>query len=162
MEWAEVVEHPILRDLPFKIELDKRGQIIMNPVKIGHSLFQGRISFLLQTMRPEGLVMAECAIKTRQGTKAADVAWASMGRVKVIHKEADASIAPEVCVEVVSMSNTKSEMAKKRKLYFEQGAQEVWVCDEYGKVSFYNPAGELALSVLFPDFPARVELNIPA
>jgi Uma2 family endonuclease len=105
--------------------------------------------------------MVECAIRTRQGTKVADVAWASMERVKVIHKEADASVAPEVCVEVVSMSNTRSEMAKKRKLYFEQGAREVWECDEYGKMRFYGPVGELKRSALFPDFPARIELNIP-
>ena len=31
MEWREIVEHPSLKDLPFKIETNERGQIIMTP-----------------------------------------------------------------------------------------------------------------------------------
>lgn len=37
MRWEEVCEHQQLQDLPFKIELNKWGQIIMSPVKIKHS-----------------------------------------------------------------------------------------------------------------------------
>lgn len=32
MEWREVVEHPSLKDLPFKIETNEWGKIIMAPV----------------------------------------------------------------------------------------------------------------------------------
>lgn len=161
MEWHEVIAHPSLRDLPFKIELNERGEIVMNPVKIGHSLYQGRLSFLMQTMRPDGLVLTECAIRTRRGVKAADVAWVSLERAGVIHRETDASEAPEVCVEVVSQSNSEREMRRKRELYFERGAQEVWFCDEYGIMRFYSPALRLERSVWFPDFPLRVELPLP-
>ncbi len=52
MNWAEVVAHPSLQDLPFKIETDERGQIIMNPVKINHSVYQGRIVGLIKSFRP--------------------------------------------------------------------------------------------------------------
>jgi hypothetical protein len=31
MQWAEVVEDPNLKDLPYKIELNEYGQIIMTP-----------------------------------------------------------------------------------------------------------------------------------
>jgi Uma2 family endonuclease len=160
MQWAEVVANPALRDLPFKIELNEYGAIVMNPVKPGHSFYQGEISFLLRTMRSDGRALAECAISTRKGTKVADVAWVSLARAEVIQNETEASVAPEVCVEVVSMSNSSHEMKAKKKLYFEQGAQEVWVCDEYGYMTFHNPDGKLARSEMFPDFPQRVELPL--
>ena len=160
MEWSEVVEHPILRDLPFKIELNEFGEIIMNPVKIGHSMYQSEISRLMGNMRRDGVTLVECAIKTRKGTKAADVAWASLAWAELMQNETDASTAPEVCVEVVSMGNTKREMNTKKRLYFEKGAQEVWFCNEYGNMTFYNAPWQLTRSELFPDFPSRVELPL--
>jgi Uma2 family endonuclease len=156
MDWAEVVNHPSLQDLPFKIETNEFGEIIMNPVKIGHSIYQGEISSLMKTMRPEGVVMVECAIRTRKGTKVADVAWATMEVIEKIKDETDASIAPEICVEVISMSNTNKEMRAKRQLYFEKGAKEVWTCDEYGEINFFNESGEIEKSAWFPDFPKRI------
>ena len=59
MNWQEVIESPYLRNLPFKIETNEFGEIVMNPVKIGHSIFQSRISSLMQMMRPEGVSMVE-------------------------------------------------------------------------------------------------------
>ena len=156
MDWKEVVESPYLRDLPFKIETNEFGEIIMNPVKIGHSIYQGEISSLMKTMRPEGVAMVECAVRTRKGTKVADAAWASMDVIEKIKDETDASIAPEVCVEVVSMSNTRKEMSEKRELYFEKGANEVWICNEYGEVRFFDESGEIEKSKMFPDFPKQI------
>ncbi len=34
MNWAEVVAHPSLQDLPFKIETNENGQIVMTSQKI--------------------------------------------------------------------------------------------------------------------------------
>ncbi len=42
MNWQEVCEHPSLQNLPFKIELDEYGNIVMSPVKIYHSLYTRR------------------------------------------------------------------------------------------------------------------------
>jgi antitoxin component YwqK of YwqJK toxin-antitoxin module len=47
-------------------------------------------------------------------------------------------------------------MLQKCKLYFEQGAKEVWICDEYGVVKFYDESGKLDQSKMFPDFPLKV------
>ncbi len=69
---------------------------------------------------------------------------------------ASCSVAPEICVEVVSASNTAEEMAHKRKLYFEAGAAEVWFCDEQGAVQFFSVKGTLKRSRLCPKFPVRV------
>lgn len=155
MQWQEVCEHPNLQNLPFKIELNERGQVVMSPVKVYHSALQGRISRLL----PEtGVILPECAIATQKGTKVADIAWCSEQRFKVIKQEAECSIAPELCIEVVSSSNTKLEMEEKRELYLSAGAMEVWICNENGHVQFFDAGGALDKSNLIPDFPNLVRV----
>lgn len=158
MEWSEVVAHPSLRDLPFKIELNENGQIVMTPVKIKHSVHAGKISRFMVQSRDDGEALSECAIDTRLGTKVADVAWASFEMLERIKLETSASVAPEVCVEVLSKSNTDKEMREKRKLYFERGALEVWMCDESGTLRFFNAKRELKSSQLFPQFPNKIEV----
>ncbi len=155
MQWQEVCEHPSLQNLPFKIELNEKGQIIMSPVKVYHSAFQGRISQLLPTY---GVVLAECAIKTAKGTKVADIAWCSEQRFKQIERETECSIAPEVCIEVLSFSNTITEIEEKRMLYLAAGALEFWVCRENGTMAFFDASGLLKASRLIPDFPQIVKI----
>ncbi len=160
MNWQEVCAHPSLQNLPFKIELNSRGQIIMSPAKIAHAAYQGEITFQLRLLGSHlGKVLTECAVATPQGTKVADVAWASRARFTIIKGETECSVAPEICVEVVSASNTQEEMKEKRALYLAQGAQEVWFCDEYGTIRFYDEQGELAQSTMFPTFLRRIELD---
>ena len=158
MNWQEVCEHPSLKDLPFKIELDELGKIIMSPVKIYHSILQGEIEFILRSLLKEGRTLPECAIKTSKGTKVADVAWVSLDLLSKIKGETEASIAPEICVEVISDSNTQKEMAEKRQLYFEAGAIEVWMCNESGAVSFFNAEQQLTRSLLVPEFPEKISV----
>ena len=158
MNWQEVCEHPSLKNLPFKIELDELGKIIMSPVKIYHSILQGEIEFILRSLLKGGKTLPECAIKTSKGTKVADVAWASLDVLSKIKDETEASIAPEICVEVISSSNTKKEMVEKRQLYFEAGAIEVWMCNENGDMSFFNAKQPLTRSLLVPEFPEKIEL----
>ena len=158
MNWQEVCEHPSLKNLPFKIELDEYGQIIMSPVKLYHSALQIRIAVILERLLKNGIALSECAIKTSKGTKVADVAWVSSAIWTKIKGETEASIAPEICVEIISSSNTKNEMVEKRQLYFEAGAIEVWMCNESGAVSFFNAKQQLTRSVLVPEFPEKVEV----
>ena len=42
MNWQEVCNHKSLQDLPFKIELNNQGQVLMSPVKVYHSLFKAK------------------------------------------------------------------------------------------------------------------------
>ena len=64
------------------------------------------------------------------------------------------TLAPEICVEVMSDSNTGEDMEEKRELYLESGAQEVWgVADE--EVRFFGRE-ELEHSELIPDFPKQL------
>ncbi|MCP4111826.1 MAG: Uma2 family endonuclease [Desulfobacteraceae bacterium] len=157
MNWQEVCEHPNLQNLPFKIELDERGKIIMSPVKVNHSAYQGEISYLLRSMLKQGRTLPECAISTSKGTKVADAAWASRTRFEKIIHETECSVAPEICVEVISPGNTGKEINEKKELYFENGAEEVWICTNDGYMSFHIPGKEIERSV--PEFPKKIELE---
>ena len=157
MKWEEVCEDQQLQNLPFKIELNKWGQIVMSPVKIKHSFYQGRIQRLLESLLPTGEVMPECAINTSDGVKVADVVWCSDERFDQIQDEVSASIAPEICIEVKSIGNTLEEMEFKKKLYFEAQAMEVWICNEQGEITFYNQQNELTQSLLVPYFPTQIK-----
>lgn len=156
MNWQEVCEHPDLQNLPFKIELNEKGNIVMSPTKVYHSVFQGELAALLKAHRHEGKVLTECAIWTHRGTKVSDVAWASIITFQRIKHDVECSVAPEVCIEVLSSSNTGEEIADKRSLYFAQGAKEVWICDQDGTVTFYVPGAQVEASELFPAFPANI------
>ncbi|MEQ1635794.1 MAG: Uma2 family endonuclease [Methylococcales bacterium] len=158
MNWQEVCEHPNLQNLPFKIELDEYGKIIMSPVKIYHSILQGEIEFILRTLLKSGKTLPECAIKTSKGTRVADVAWVSLDLLAKIKNETEASCAPEICVEIISTRNTQKEMTEKRQLFFEAGAKEVWICSETGELSFFNAEHQLLHSELVPQFPEKIEL----
>jgi Uma2 family endonuclease len=157
MRWEEVCANRQLQDLPFKIELNKWGQIVMSPVKIKHAFYQGRIQRLLQSLLATGEVMPECAIDTSDGVKVADVVWCSDERFDLIQDRVSASIAPEICIEVKSSGNTLDEMAFKKQLYFEVQAIEVWICNEEGQLTFYDRHCELAQSLLVPNFPKQIE-----
>ena len=158
MNWQEVCEHPSLKDLPFKIELNEYGKIVMSPVKFDHSVFQGEIIRLFNALKQGGKAVVECAINTRKGTKVADVAWLSGERYKQNKHKTECIIAPEICDEVISSGNTESEIQEKRVLYFETGAEEVWTCEETGEMSFYNLTDKLEHSILVPDFPDHIEI----
>jgi Uma2 family endonuclease len=62
------------------------------------------------------------------------------------------TLAPEICVEVLSESNTAEEMEEKRAVYFDAGADEVWLVDLDGQVRFFGEA-EMEESVLAPGMP---------
>jgi Uma2 family endonuclease len=158
MNWQEVCASPHLRNLPFRIELNEYQQIVMSPLKVFHSLLQGKIERLLLALISEGEVFPECAIFTEQGTKVADVVWVSAKRLQQIKHEVECSIAPEICIEVMSDSNTLKEMDGKKALYFAQKAQEFWLCDQEGNVRFFDPQGELVSSGLVPGFPNKVSI----
>ena len=87
-----------------------------------------------------------------------DVVWISESRWSEIPEGAEAStVAPEICIEVLSDSNSETEMEMKRALYFDRGAEEVWTCDESGRIRFFDPSGELNASRLTPSFPSQVD-----
>lgn len=158
MTWAEVCADRSLHDLPYKIETNRLGQIVMSPAKINHSFYQGQVAGLLAKLLPKGVVLTESAIETPEGAKVPDVAWCTKALFRRIQDQVSTFEAPEICVEVWSWSNTHEEMTEKRQLYFNAGAQEFWMCSEKGQMTFFSPRGELVNSKLCPKFPRKIEL----
>ena len=159
MNWEQVCASPHLQDLPFKIETNRYGQVVMSPATNWHGRYQSSISILMcELTGVRERIFTECVIDTSEGTKVADVAWGSLEFLAAHKHEASYSKAPEICVEVVFPSNSEVELAEKRRLYFEQGAQEVWICDDAGTMFFFAPAGQLSQSQLIPEFPLSIEI----
>lgn len=156
LSWEEICHDPRFRDLPYKIETNARGQIVMSPTHQYHGALQNKIGTKLEIAHTEGVVVTESAIATSDGKKIADVAWYSAERWAQVKGELDASIAPEIAVEVHSPGNTEEEMTHKRALYFEAGAEEVWICDQEGTITFYDTDGERETSSRVPSFPDRI------
>ncbi len=156
--WEEVLADRRLSQLPFRIETNAYGQILMSPpASSGHSCRQGDIAFRLRQSLG-GRALPECPVSTLDGVKAVDVGWYSDERFAEVDGQPAFEIAPEICVEVLSPSNTDAEMHAKRKLYFEAGADEVWICELDGAMSYYhcdNPATARTNSPRCPDFPLR-------
>lgn len=57
MNWQEACEPPSLRNLPFKIELNEFGKIVMAPVRVNHSIYQAEIAHLMLLMCSDGKAM---------------------------------------------------------------------------------------------------------
>lgn len=153
MRWSEVIEDKTLADLPYKIEQDEWGNIVMSPASNKHGFIQTVLSMMLGQIGNQGIVFVECSIQTRQGVKVADVIGASKAFIASNGLETPYQQAPELCVEIRSPSNSDEELDNKKALYFAQGAQEVWICDETGQIRFFNSTMELNQSSLFVDFP---------
>jgi Uma2 family endonuclease len=66
--------------------------------------------------------------------------------------------APEICIEIISPSNSKKEIREKIELYTTQGALEVWTCDLEGTIRFYNAKSTLEKRNLITAFPKQLEM----
>ena len=158
--WVEILADKRLAELPFRIETNAYGQILMTPpASGGQSSKQGEIAFRLRELLG-GRSLPGCPISTMDGIKSADVGWYSSRLYAVVSGQPAFEIAPEICVEVLSPSNTKAEMELKRHLYFEAGAKEVWFCDTAGKLSFYWQQSidiPQTKSLMCPNFPRDIE-----
>ena len=159
MTWEEICDDPILADLPFKIESDRWGNVIMSPpAGADHSDYQGVILAALLRLLPKGYAQPEYPLRTNQGVKAIDVVWVSRERRRLKPKDSIVHLlAPEICIEVFSPSNSVAEIEGKTLLYFERGAQECWTCDGTGTMTFFDPTGPIKRSKLCPKFPVRIK-----
>jgi Uma2 family endonuclease len=155
MTWQDVLGDPSLQDLPYKIELDEKGRVLLSQTSRLESFLKVGLGDALRDHAPIGLRFLSAPIQTRLGVRVADAAW--MSRERYQNQTQDVlTVAPEICVEILSPSNTAVEMLEKSALYFEAGAVEVWTCDLQGNVKFFAPVGELERSVLVPNFPLLI------
>ena len=156
MTWQEVCDDKSLQNLIYKIELDQWGRIVMSPSNNQRGRQKTQIGSLLEKQLCDGVTIANCIIDTPYGTKVADVAWASDAFIQKYGYDTPYPVAPEICVEVKSLSNTAAELTEKIMLFLSQGAQEVWICDKDGNLAFHDHTGTIAQSKLAPAFPATI------
>jgi Uma2 family endonuclease len=156
--WSELLADSALARLPHRIETDRHGHILMSPAPApAHGNQQNEIGFLLRTFLPQRQVVTECPLSTSDGVKAIDVAWLAPHRHQEVLSVSCLVRAPEICVEVLSPSNTSEEISEKIALYFESGAREVWICEQ-GTMRFHFPAATEVRqsSEMCPDFPRDI------
>jgi hypothetical protein len=103
--------------------------------------------------------LCEAGVGTSEGVKVPDVV--AITRIRGIAYQEDSFFpeAPEMCVEVLSHSNSPEEIEEKRRLYAERGCREFWNCSEAGQMTFLDaksgrPMSEPATCPAFPGFIA--------
>ena len=157
--WAERVNDASLRDLPYKVELNAEGTIEMSPANNWHAAVQGHLAHFLRESLPGGMVFTECSILTVSGVRVPDVAWGSTEFVQDQGVSTPFGRAPEICVEVLSPSNSPKEIDAKVKAFLAAGAREVWLVHACECVSFFGPEGVLPRSAFVAE--VRIPASIP-
>lgn len=158
--WERVCRDPSLQDLPYKVETNQYGQIVLSPHSNVHSILQTAVTDLLRDHldRP-GRRAVQFAVDTPRGVKAPDVVWISEARLATKPSDSASSpVMPELCIEVLSASNTEAEIDEKCRLYLDGGADEVWTVQETGAVTFYDRDGAIPASRLVPSFPSTIDV----
>ncbi len=143
-------------DVPW--ETNGQGQLIVNPpIGLAHAKRADKLIAAVRRCLPDWQVWPEVGIHTADGIKAPNLAIAS----PVFTEETDSRgflvQAPEVCVEIMSPSNTWEEMRHKTSMYLAVGAEEVWICDESGALHFFDRSGRLPKSRRAQDLPDRLD-----
>jgi Uma2 family endonuclease len=109
------------------------GQVVtLTRPKMRHSRIQYRLVELLgPKAEAKGIVASEVPFRAlpEYDLRGADVAFVSQSRWDTADPEDNLQGSPEFVIEVLSRSNTKSEMREKAALYLSTGAQKFWVVD---------------------------------
>ena len=136
---------PLLANVPGKIELDICGRILMSPASNFHGVIQLRVGRRLEAL--PGTAMVEASVLTQIGVLVADVVWGSAAFIDDHGYKTPYPIAPEICVEVASPSNSTRELQDKVGAYLAAGATEAWVVYPQSKrVEIFTIAGLQARS----------------
>lgn len=143
-EYRELPDrHDVIQELHF-------GQVVtLSFPKMGHSKLQRRLLQLLQPLaESKGVVAAELPFRAlvEYDLRAADVAFVSQGRWDATEEDDNLHGSPELVIEVLSASNTKSEIREKAALCLSAGAEEFWVVDPKRKtITVTRRSGETAV-----------------
>lgn len=157
LRWGEVIRDPALRNLPYKIELNTWGKVEMSPASNRHARLQAFIGAELLRQLPEGVVGSEASILTDIGVRVPDVVWGSPAFREAFGESTPYPRAPEICVEIVSPSNSDQEIREKIRAYLAAGATEVWIVSEEGAIHYFDRSGERPTT----QFPVSVSLPPP-
>jgi Uma2 family endonuclease len=151
--WRELAANRVVAAIPCKVELSEKGTIEVSPPTIRHAFIQAFLTRELARQRPDGTTLTECTVETDIGMRVPDVAWVSRELLEQHRNEDEFRVAPDLCVEVLSPTNTRIEMAEKTAAYLAAGAKEVWVVEANGVPEIHTSAGRVSTSTLGFELP---------
>ena len=98
---------------------------------LNHMFVQKRLQTLLDSASAAGLAFVEVGLRmlNEYEYRIADVAWSPREHWARMDPAGQFMGVPELVIEVLSPSNTASEMLDKKQLCLENGAVEFWVVD---------------------------------
>jgi Uma2 family endonuclease len=151
--WQQLAEDPVVAAIPCKVELNEKGAIEVSPPTTRHAFLQAFVAHELRRQRPDGTTFTECPVETDIGMRIPDVVWASSEFMGAHRNEKEFRAGPDLCVEVLSPTNTRAEMAEKIAGYLAAGAHEVWLVGDDGIPEIYTNAGRVPTSTLGFELP---------
>ena len=110
--WQVLCDDATLAGIPYKIETDAWGGVHISPARTKHSRMVRRVARLLE-QKLGGEALTELAIIMADGVKVPDIAWCSETFLAKHWSDVALRKAPEVCIEVVSPSNSEAEPRSK-------------------------------------------------
>jgi len=125
-KYRDLCEDPRFANVPGKVEIDLWGRTVMSPPAAPyHGRLQVKLCDRLASLGGERTV--EAPIATPLGVFVADIAWSSHTSPAGSEHMNPLMRAPELCIEVVSPSNSRKELTEKTQAYLAAGAEEVWI-----------------------------------
>jgi len=115
LRWEALDDDPIVAAIPCKVELNEKGVVEVSPPTTRHGTIQAYVARELARQRPEGTAITECPVETDIGMRMPDVVWASAEFMARHGTEKQFRVAPDLCVEVLSPTNTRPEWRRKQR-----------------------------------------------
>ena len=142
----------------------RHGEIVaVSRPKLKHLQMQKRIERLLEAAAGEaGVVVMEFSFRPvpQYELRVADVGYVSRDRWEQADPEGDFPGAPDLVIEILSPSNTLSEMYDREKLCLENGAQQFWVVDpDRRQIKVSTPDGQTLTYRSGQDIPLPLSGN---
>src|SRR5260221_5980222 len=145
--WSGLISDERYSSVAGRVETNRDGEVLVSPSPPPrHGRRQAQIGIHLEKHLPQGFVLTGCPVSTSEGVKVTDVAWFNSSREDETNADDLPKRAPDICVEVVAPSDTRTETDARRALYFGAGAVEVWICDPNWRMDFFSAEGRLECS----------------
>jgi Uma2 family endonuclease len=143
-------------------ELHHGVPVIMPPPKQRHFATERRLVKLLEPAAVgRGLIWTEIAFRPLPEHECwvADVAFVSQARYEAIDPEDNLRGVPELVIEVLSPSNTASEINDREAMCLENGCLEFWIVDPKRKTVKVSTPDRKTITYIEGD---KIPLSVPA
>jgi hypothetical protein len=117
--WTGLISDERYSSVAGRVETNREGEVLLSPLPPPrHGRRQAQIGIHLEKHLPQGFVLTGCPVSTSEGVKVTDVAWFNSSREEETNADDLPERAPDICVEVLAPSDTRTETDARRALYF--------------------------------------------